>query len=277
MGDVRRLVVTADDFGFSEGINRGIVEAAEAGIVRSASIMVNMPAFEDAARRARCLGDGFGVGLHLTLTVGAPFTHAPSLVCARTGAFVGPGCLLGRALSGRIRPFDVAVECAAQIRRAREAGLRLTHLDGHHHVHAFPGIREVVLEVARAEGIAFVRRPVERLGEAPGRWRRVPTRALLAVIARSLAVGRPRSADHFGGVSLTRSRGFHAALLRFVDRLRPGTTELMVHPGYATGPLPGNDPYVAGREAELRALISAAVRDRLAARNIVVTNFGALA
>src|SRR5207237_717803 len=130
---------------------------------------------------------------------------------------------------------------------------------------------------ARAEGIAFVRRPVERLGEAPGRWRRAPTRALLAMMARSPVVGRPRTADHFGGVSLSGSSGFQAALLRFVDGLRPGTTELMVHPGYASAPLPGNDRYVAEREAELRALTSAAVYDRLAARGIVVTNFGALA
>jgi predicted glycoside hydrolase/deacetylase ChbG (UPF0249 family) len=274
MADARRLVVTADDFGFSEGIDRGIAEAAEAGIVRSASIMVTMPAFDDAVAQARRL-PALGVGLHLTLTAGRPLTDAPTLISRSSGAFVGPRRLLQRALMGLVSRADVASECRAQIRRARSAGLRLTHLDAHHHAHTFPRIRDVVLEVARSEGIAFVRRPVESL-RAPVPWRRVAERAVLAALSGSRRAPAPGAADHFAGVSLAGSRAFEAALLRCLDNLRPGTTELMVHPGYVDAPLPGGDPYFTEREAELRALLSGAVRARLAAGGIVVTNFAAV-
>src|SRR4029077_13015567 len=133
------LIVNADDFGMTEGINRGIIEAFEAGAVTSTSVMVGMPAFEDAVRGGRAAGDGLGVGLHFTLTAGRPLTRAASLVNPETGAFVPIRTFMVRALSGRVRAREVVEECAAQIARARDAGLRLTHLDGHHHVHIIPG------------------------------------------------------------------------------------------------------------------------------------------
>src|SRR5207244_1596197 len=138
----RRLVVNADDFGLSDGVNRAISEAHAAGTVSSASLLVNAPGFADAVRRARA-APALGVGLHFNLTMGAPVSPAtavPSLSDRRTGRFWSLSRLIARALSGRVDGAEVALECAAQIARAKSSGVRLTHLDGHQHTHVLPGI-----------------------------------------------------------------------------------------------------------------------------------------
>jgi chitin disaccharide deacetylase len=272
------LIINADDFGLSEGINRGIMELYDAGALKSTSIMVGMPAFEDAVCRARAVGDGIGVGLHLTLTLGEPLTHAPSLIDKDTGHFLSLPALLTRALTGGVDERDLAKECRAQIARARAAGVDLTHLDGHHHVHLAPGLCGVVRHVVESERIPVVRRPIERIFGIP-EWRhRLLDRCLIAALARS---GDPRrwqvlTTHHFVGGTLLGAPDFHGALLHALDSLAPGTTELMVHPGYVDGPLPGNDAYTTQREVELRALSAPDVLERLQDGGIRLAHFGEL-
>src|SRR3989449_135256 len=127
--DERRLVVNADDFGFSAGVNRGILEAHAAGVGSSVSVLVNTPGWPDARDWLRAVGGTLGVGLHLNLTTGAPLTTAPSLTSPRTGHFHSLAALVARALTGRLDPAHVAAECAAQLARLREAGVRVTHID----------------------------------------------------------------------------------------------------------------------------------------------------
>ena len=280
--EVRQLVINADDFGFSEGINRGIMEAFYAGALRSTSVMVGMPAFADAVRRLRASGgtngEVLGVGLHFTLTAGRPLTRAPNLVDPRTGDFYSIAKLVMRSSLRRIQPREVADECAAQIARAREAGIRLTHLDGHHHVHLLPGVREAVRSVAQAEGIPFVRRPREALVGVPLWRRRLPERMLLRALTREMrpASWGVRMTDHFIGSTLLGAPRFQDGLLRVLDSLPAGTTELMVHPGYVSEPLPGNDRYTTQREQELRALLSPEVLARLQLGSIRLARFDEL-
>src|ERR1700716_1093397 len=98
----RLLVINADDLGFAPGVNRGIIEAHDAGTLSSASLMVNTPAFAEGVALARTRPRP-GVGLHLNLVVGRPLTDARSLVDARTGAFHSLAELARRALTGRVR------------------------------------------------------------------------------------------------------------------------------------------------------------------------------
>lgn len=263
----------------STGINRGIMEAVAAGSVTSASLMVGMPGFEDAVSLARQSGGSFSVGVHLTLTVGRPLTRAASLIDPATGEFMRPPTLLRRALTGGLSPADVLDECGAQIGRARRAGLPITHIDGHLHVHVWPGIAPVVRHLVRAEGISTIRVPNEKLLGVPLWRRRLPERAIIRGFTSRARISRwpVVAADHFVGSTLLGMRDFEGGLLRVLDRLAPGTTEVMVHPGYVSGPLPGNDGYTSQREAELRALTSQAVRDRLRSRDLQLIHFGALA
>lgn len=274
----RRLVINADDFGLSEGINRGIIEAIEAGAVSSVSLMVGMPASDDAVERARAAGRPLGVGLHLALTLGRPLTRARSLVDRATGEFAPAARLFARALAGRLQAADIDAECRAQLARLRATGLRVTHLDSHHHVHVWPGIHRVVRAVARAECLPVVRRPAEPLWGVPQAWRRLPTRTALALLARHLPAGAPgpRRVDHFAGLTLYGSSRLRPALVRLLDTLPPGTTELMVHPGYVDGPLPGGDRYTWQRAVELRALTSPEVLRRLRRPAIELVHFGQL-
>lgn len=273
--DVPALIINADDFGLSEGINRGIIEGFRAGAITSTSVMVGMPAFGDAVRRARD-ADTLGIGLHFTLTAGRPLTRAPSLLDADTGCFLRVAALVRRALAGRVKRREVEDECAAQIAAARAAGLQLTHLDSHHHIHLLPGVRAAVRRVVAAERIPAVRRPAEQVVGVVGWRRRLAERVLIGTLARYVNRTRWRinTSDHFVGSVLLGAPHFHSLLLRVLDSLAAGTTEIMVHPGYVPGPLPGDDSYTSQREIELQALTSPDVLARLRSGAIRLVNYG---
>ena len=276
----RRLVINADDFGLSAGVNRGILEAHAAGTVSSTSLLVNAPGFADAVRAVEDAPE-LGVGLHLNLTTGRPVSppDAVSSLCdRRTGRFCSLSRLIARVLVGRVDGREVVLECAAQIERARGAGVRLTHLDGHQHTHVLPGIWGPVVGAATETGIDVMRlglepavgiawRPLAAVGQLllTASWRRATSGAPL-----------PRHADHFRGFALTGRRDFLERLLAVLDRIEPGVTELMVHPGYADASLEGWVSYGAGRERELEALTSTAVRTRLQRGDIQLIGFGEL-
>lgn len=266
--------MNADDFGLSPGVNDGILEAHAAGVVSSVSVLVNAPGWEDAIAALRRTGS-LGVGLHLNLTAGEPLSVGGSLVHLRTGSFHSLAGLVTRALAGRIDSERVAEECGAQLARLRSAGVPVTHIDGHRHVHALPGVWAPVVAAARAHGVPFVRVPVER-GTGRARVKRWTIGAAWRVAARGVA--GPRHADRFHGIGLQGDPRFLNRLLALIDRLAslPGVTELMVHPGRPDGMLAAWDGYVAPRAAELAALTSSAVRERLRRGDVCLTHFGAV-
>jgi predicted glycoside hydrolase/deacetylase ChbG (UPF0249 family) len=275
----RRLIVNADDFGLSVGVNEGIQEAAEAGVATSTTMMVNTPGFADAVRRAAGLRDGLSVGLHFNLTTGAPVAPAsevPSLVDG-AGRFLPLAAFLRRALTGGVRPAEVRREADAQFARLRAAGVAPTHADSHRHVHAFPALRGAFAAAAAAAGVRAVRRPLEPLGARPANAAGLAKRALLAA-AWAVPARGPRPVPgtaSFRGIVLLGVPSFEADLLALLDALPEGTTELMVHPGRNDPSVVGWDTYVAERAVELAALLSAPVRERLGRGDIVLTRFGA--
>src|SRR6266480_5647059 len=227
----RCLVVNADDFGLSPGVTDGILEAHAAGVVSSVSVLVNAPGWAHAVAALPAAASTLGAGLHLNLTAGEPVSRGGSLVHPRSGRFYGLAGLMARALAGRIDAGHVAEECAAQLARLRAAGVRVTHIDSHRHVHALPGVWASVVATARARGVPFVRVPVED-GAEGGAWvKRWTIQAAWRVAARGGAL--PRHADRFCGIGLQGDVRFLTRLLALIDRLgpRPGVTELMVHPG----------------------------------------------
>ena len=267
-----RLIVNADDLGISEGVNRGILEAHEAGAVTSASVMVNLPAFDHAVRSARA-APALGTGLHFNLLAGRPLTPALSLVDPRTGAFLPFRALAWRALSGRIDSDEVFVECAAQLKRLRDTGLRITHVDSHRHVHVLPGIRPAVQRAAKEAGVAQVRVPVRPAGGAPRSAIAAAKDVLLAASFRVASRAAPaRTTVRFEGISLMGGDGFESGLLALVAALPAGVTELMVHPGYDDAELASVDDYRRPRKTELRALRSPAVLAALG--SVELTDFG---
>jgi predicted glycoside hydrolase/deacetylase ChbG (UPF0249 family) len=278
MSSPRLLVINADDLGFAPGVNRGIVEAHEAGTLSSASMMVTTPAFQEAADLVRSRVPRLGVGLHLNLISGRPLTEVPTLADPRTGLFHPLDLLARRALAGRVSAADVRRECDAQFAALAAAGIRATHLDSHRHTHALPGVLPAVVASARAAGIRIVRRPLDRplLGDPVASVKMLVLHAAWRTAVRGVAredralLGR---APHFRGIALQGAPDVGARLLALLDRLPPGATELMLHPGYDDEILAAQDPYRAEREREVAALRSALVRERLSRGDVRLVTF----
>ena len=275
----RRLVVNADDFGLSAGVNAGIAEMAEAGVVTSTSLMVNTPGFDDALRRAERLGPRFGIGLHLNLTTGAPVVLAASVptLVDRAGRFLPLAALVRRMLRGGVRAGDVGREAEAQLARLRASGIVPTHADSHRHVHAFAVVRGALWAASRTAGVPAVRRPLEPLWARPASAAGVVKRGLVAAAWAVPAHGTAVAAGtaSFRGIALLGSPTYQGDLLALLDALPEGSTELMVHPGRNDPSVAGWDTYIAQRAVELAALLSAPVRERLLGGGLALVPFGA--
>lgn len=273
-------MVNADDFGISRGVNRGIVEAYRDGLVTSASLMANLPSAEDALTRATTCPD-LGLGLHLTLTAGRPLCppdNVPTLVDP-DGQFFVLGTLLGRLSLGKVRTADLTRELSAQVEWALKRGVRPSHLDSHHHVHIHPRVAPVVIGLARQHGIGWVRCPVERgpspalLGLAPKDAVRTVAISTFGLMTRVL-VRRAglRTTRQFRGIGLGMGFG-RAGLLDTLNRLPPGLTELMTHPGIPDEELARLTVFAEGRDRELAALTAPAAREMIRRRRIRLTSF----
>lgn len=247
------------------------------GVVTSASMIVNLPGFNDAAARAGSR-PSLSLGLHLNLTTGKPLTAAPSLTRRKTGLFYPLPVLVARASLGRIDSSEVTRECAAQLDRMTEVGIAPTHLDSHRHVHAHPALWPAVIEAASSKGISNVRVPTEPLWANARDWRATLKKAGLLMCSRALR-GRAKHnvADHFVGLSLQGGRSFANRLFALIPKLPEGTTELMTHPGYADAALSEYDGYTWQREDELRVLCSKELRELLLRHGIELVSFGSRA
>jgi predicted glycoside hydrolase/deacetylase ChbG (UPF0249 family) len=158
----RLLIVTADDFGLTEGVCRAIVDAHRDGIVSATSVLGVGRALEYGASLLRD-APTLAVGAHLAMVGEDPpvltAKEIPTLV-GRRGAFpLTYRAVVRRGLAGRIDPDDVRREFGAQLERLRSVGLRIGHLDTHQHVHLWPAVATVMGELAQHTGVVVVRRP----------------------------------------------------------------------------------------------------------------------
>jgi len=273
----KRLVINADDLGLAESVNRGIIETIESGVVTSTSLMVNMPAADDAVRRLRELGARGGdasVGLHFNIAAGAPLTECETLRDSRTGRFRPLVAVALKAFSGRLVERDIEAELEAQLDRAESLlaplGLQVTHIDSHRHAHCFPRVYDAVVRAARRRGIGHVRHPYESRTLLLRPRALAASRLLRAVLARA----EPIDDIAFTGIGAMGSRTFDRDIAILVGALPSGTTELMVHPGYDSPELAAIDPYRAPRERELRALTSPELAHRIRELGVELTRFG---
>lgn len=157
-----RLIINADDFGLTTGINRAIEELHRSGVVHSTTLMATGNAFDDAVRIA-LRNPGLGVGCHIVLVDDIPVSHPESIptLLGADGKTFRPSLLdfVQAVLRGTVHPRDVAREVQAQIQRLQRAGIDVTHVDTHKHTHLFPAIAGPLLHVAQRCGITAVRNP----------------------------------------------------------------------------------------------------------------------
>jgi predicted glycoside hydrolase/deacetylase ChbG (UPF0249 family) len=214
------FIITADDLGYTNAINRGILAAFAHGSVSHASLMVNMPFTDEAAELVRQARVGERIGVHLNLADGPPLTDAMR-ACprfSRDGHFIDP------LIRSRFRPLtsaesrSLAGEVRAQIAAVRAYGFPCSHLDSHRYVHTTPNVAPVVVRVAREMGVPRVR-PFQNCG---------PTAAGVRAVGKALFNGwlttlGLKHVEHFGTIDDLKWRAAK-------DRRPILSAEVMTHP-----------------------------------------------
>ena len=234
---MKQLIVNADDFGLTAGVNRGILQAFQDGIVTSASLLVTGSAFEEAVNLAR-ENPELDIGLHLTLVEEQAVLGReglPTLV-DETGRFPRTSSeFFRRAVLGRINWTEVEREIAAQIARFHKTGLQLSHLDSHQHLHMFPPVFQIVRRLARGMDNVWIRNSAGPWRKLPdvrmGRWIRLLGLNLTCLSARALH-GRPLPQMPDGMYGFEVSGCLTRRVLEQILRKIPdGLYELVCHPG----------------------------------------------
>ncbi len=253
-----RLIVNADDFGLTSGVNRAIFELHESGVLSSATLMARASATDEAIEIALAT-PSLGIGCHIVLVDGEPVLPASKLptLTQRPNGQLHPtlGAFLTKLLTDKIQSSEIEAEARAQILSLQSRGVVLTHVDAHKHMHMFPRVLCPLLRAARSCGIHTVRNPFEpswSIDATPG----APfTRRAQVRLLRLLASRFHRFVSEHGFITTAGALGVLAtgtldaptisSLLRAIPQAQPNAIyELVTHPGY-------NDAALAGAKTRL--------------------------
>ena len=280
MSSTYRVILSADDFGLSVGVNEAVEQAHRTGLLSTASLMVAGPAAADAVRRAQAL-PGLRVGLHLVVIEGPAADPAavPALVDAAgqfpSGQFgLGVNYFARAAIRRQLRH-----EIRAQYSAFTATGLRLDHANAHKHMHLHPTVGRMMIEIGQEFGLPAIRIPAEppavmaALGvpQGPGARALYAWTRLLRWQARRAGL---RTNNHAFGIAWS-GHMTTARLLALAPRLPPGLSEIYFHPAAHRDALLARLMPDYEHEAELAALCDPAVSAALAAAGAKLTGYGA--
>ncbi len=262
----RLLIVNADDFGFTRGVNAGIVEAHKNGILTATTLMANGDAFDDAVRLSKET-PSLDVGCHLVLIGGKSLLTDMELPAS-------PAALVRAVIAGRIPIYD---ELLAQVRKIAAAGIAPTHLDTHKHTHLLPPVLDAVARISAETGIRWVRSPFDaRLNYRAPRKKRIVGGALRLLRGRTASVLRKygcRTTDYFAGFQIT-GRFTASDLVSLFAGLPEGSTEFMCHPGYLNDELHAAPTRLKqSRADELEALTAPQTREAIVRYGVRLVNY----
>jgi chitin disaccharide deacetylase len=293
---VRRLIINADDFGLTSGVNRAIAVAHQHGIVTSATLMANSGAFDEAAALARSLANGgtpFSVGCHVVLLDGEPILP-PSRVAsllqphARNGSSEFRSSLNDFVVASfrhKLVPGEIEAEAAAQLQRIQAAGFQPSHFDTHKHAHMFPAVLRPLLRAARSCNVPAVRNPFGQVWPLPltnllrtrQLWKRFAQlnvlRNFAANFRRQVEAHGLRTTDGSLGVLVTGilDRQLFSAI---AESMPEGIWEFVCHPGYSDADLDKLQTRLRqSREQELHLLTSPEAREILRRQQIELISY----
>ena len=309
---VRRLIVNADDFGLTSGVNQAIAEGHSRGIITSSTLMANGRAFENAAKVARELPQ-LSIGCHAVLVDGAPVARPEQVRCllapvgrealpfepVRSGAvravaataggqrkfYDGFGQVALRSVRGKLNKAQIANEVAAQIEKIQRAGIEVSHVDAHKHLHMLPDVAEGIMAGAHETGVRKIRNPfvplrpivMAQVLRRPRLWQRYSEVTLL----RSYYHGFKSKLKHYGMTTPDGSFGVVVTGALDIDMFKvvmgcvpDGTWEFVCHPGYVDEELGQVKTRLReSREKELAVLTSAEARQILADNKIELISY----
>ncbi len=278
----KRIIINADDFGISIGVNKAVAQAHTDGVLTSTTIMANMPAAYEAVKIAKQLPD-LGLGVHLNLFEGRPLSKNGSVDCLLDddGSFaLTPAELSLLSIARRKIRNAIRTELAAQIQWVIDNGLKPTHLDSHKHIHSFPSIFPIVCGLARRFEIAAIRFTLEpkQLLAMPwplpstGGRKRVKAIRIMAKINRIqnpayLKTDCLLGVAHLGKIDVN----FFKAVALYNSA---ATAEVMTHPSFDDGPEQKQNRMQ--RKGELQALCSEKTKQYLENARIKLVHYGTL-
>jgi len=280
----RKIIINADDFGLCRGVNKAVARAHTEGVLTSSTIMVNMPCADQAVELAKSLPN-LGVGVHLNLTEGSPVSENNKVkpLCDPRGGFAFSAerlCVLS-LFSTKVRTA-VKIELSAQVEWLINKGIKPTHLDSHKHIHTFPSIFPIVLELARRFSVPAIRWPLEKQRFSNANWPRPGRKGLIkSHIIRNMArINRLQDSSSFKtseflGIAHTGRIDVAFFKAAFLHNSAP-VVEIMTHPGYAEGLNRTNSRLLEQRRSELEALCSEQTKLYLNKAKIELVNYGQL-
>lgn len=290
---MRQLIVNADDFGLTSGVNRGIVEAHRDGVVSSTTLMATAgdASFREAIDLARVLPE-LSVGCHVVLVDGAPVS-APgavdTLLAIRSGEpecfYSSLSAFAARATMGGFDREQLVTEITAQIRKIQATGIEVSHLDSHKHTHIFPEILRAMLRAAKICGVRAIRSPfvpmkaimAQSFAGRRALLKRYGQVRILNAFAGNFRRQTSRAGLRFpdGVVGVIETGSMDGILLRqALEGLPEGTWELLCHPGYVDDDLRGvRTRLVESRERERSLLNSPELKEFLERQKIQVISF----
>jgi len=280
---VRRLIVNADDFGITSGVNRGIIEAHTHGIVTSSTLMACGAKFHEAVDMASRTPQ-LSIGCHVLLVDAVPVLELSKVVTLALGtsgtpkfreSLVSFACL---AIARRLDEDEIEAEITAQIRKLQAAGIQVSHLDSHKHTHMFPVVFRPMLRAAKKCGIRAVRNPFEPLlfagtKNCKRRFQLGILRSFRSSFRETLNESGMITPD--GCVGIVATGGLTPQTFRqLIENLPEGTWELVTHPGYNDAELDSVKTRLRhSRENELAILTSPEVKELLQREQIELISY----
>ncbi len=282
---MKKVIINADDFGLTQGVNQGIVKAHQKGILTSTTLMANMPAFDQAVELAGTNPE-LGVGVHLNILRGHPLSTARtvgSLLSKELRFIPSVSTLLRQLALKRLNLEEVEREFRAQVEKVQGAGIDPSHIDSEKHIHMIRPLFRIVIKLAREYKIKKVRFIQENcMTPRPGQMFKSMFISLSSTSMKKKMVQEGiRSADRFYGVCDS-GRITAAKLKQALHRAKEGVTEIMVHPGFITQEMLELEkqigPYYINkyREKELYALLDDKLSKLIADLEIQLINFNQL-
>jgi len=278
---MKSVIISADDFGLTESINKGIIQAYKEGAVSSASLMVNMPGFEDAVSLIKD-NHGLDIGLHVNIYRGKPVLQEGRIrsLIDENGFFLQDIFKIAKGIYQKSINFsELESECDAQIRRALDRGINITHLDSEKHLHLIGPLYKVIVRLMKKYGIHKIRNINEGLYLAKFIFNQKidPGLSLCKTIILQFLSMRRKKFNLKNSIKTTDySFGLYETGDMVLDKyekvlksLQDGVTEIFCHPGYCDTPC-GKPSSVSGRfypkmnrRAELDALLSPRLKEMM--------------
>ena len=287
---MKRLIVNADDFGFTCGVNTGIVRAFKEGILTSTTLMANGDAFAHAVELAKANPE-LGVGCHLAAVGGKAVCQGGGNLASKDGWLPKTlSQLIIKLAQGKIHSADIEREFAAQIERVLAVGITPTHLDTHKHSAVHPAVMRALVRVASDFNILRVRFPFEkvnslRTGQTALLKRKIYLKQRVVALTTTATARRfkrlmqqhsLKTPDFFFGVALTGLLDSEA-ICNVIESLGEGTTELMCHAGIYDAELEqGATRLKRERQQEFEALIDKRVQGSIDKHGVRLISYAEL-